>query len=182
MKTFSQRQKILGGVFLIVGVAWSMDMLTGGPQPAPAGAVPTLTLEVMPMPPEPQELEALIDGIMQPPPAREALPFEFATRDVFQPSAAMPIVGDGGLGSAIEGESEEARENAQVAFDSQHQLQGIIAGRVPLALIDGQLVGVGVVIDGHRLTEIQRDEVIFELDGRRISLPLAPIGQTAPPK
>lgn len=48
----------------------------------------------------------------------------------------------------------------------------LLGSRQSLANIDGQVLGVGDSIGGHRLVEIREREVVFETDGRRQTIEL----------
>ena len=65
MKPVSQRHKLIGGVFVIVGVAWSVDMLTGGPVPQDAAAAdnPELLPGKVELPPDPEDLDQIIQAL-----------------------------------------------------------------------------------------------------------------------
>lgn len=179
MKPFSRRQKLIGGVFVIISTAWVFDMITGGPGPAPAAAAPALALPGQPaeLPPDPADLQALIGSLLQNPPSRSLLPFERARRDLFVPTgrfqqALAPLVADGG--------AEEARERADSrtkpsAFEARHELQGILTGPLPLALIDGLLLPRGALIEGYRLVEIRADAVVFVKGQERLILRVSPV-------
>ena len=88
MKPFSRRQKLIGGAFVIISTAWVLDMMTGGPGPAPAAAAPTLAGPGQPteLPPDPADLQAVIESLRQKPLSRRPLPFERARRDLFVPT------------------------------------------------------------------------------------------------
>lgn len=53
----------------------------------------------------------------------------------------------------------------------QPTLRGVLlAGSGALANVDGQLVGIGERIEGHRLVSVTEHQAVFEKDGRRIVL------------
>lgn len=177
MKPLSSKQKILGGVFLIVGTAWSLDMFTADSSPVAADASQANGQAVVPLPSEPADLELLIERVTQPAPVREPLPFDFLTRDCFDAAAALALDAMKTNPEHPGNETETDRPPEQ-PFDAQHRLQGIVAGRLPLALVDGRLLRPGALLDGYRLTEIRRDEVVFERDGDRVILRLPSLGRT----
>lgn len=53
----------------------------------------------------------------------------------------------------------------------QPTLRGVLlAGSGALANVDGQMVGIGERIEGHRLVSVSEHQAVFEKDGRRIVL------------
>ncbi|MFQ5806301.1 MAG: hypothetical protein ACE5I3_07620 [Phycisphaerae bacterium] len=65
-----------------------------------------------------------------------------------------------------------------LSFEDRHELQGVLTGRVPLALIDGLLCRRGAEIDGYRLVELHREYVVFQRDGSRVTLRVASAGHS----
>ena len=179
MKPISQRHKILGGVFLIIGVVWSMDMLTGGPTPDPANAAQNSQVSVngVPMPAEPADLDTLITQITRPPANPAPLYIDPAARDLFFAVAGGSLDPSQANEPTNEAESALEMEGRQAPSNLPRELQGIIEGRVPLALVDGRLLRLGSKIEDYRLVEIQRDFVVFEREGERYTLRLAGIGK-----
>ncbi|MBP9024716.1 MAG: hypothetical protein KBH81_01060, partial [Phycisphaerae bacterium] len=61
-------------------------------------------------------------------------------------------------------------------FANTHLLTGVIIGHLPLAQVDGRLLPLGAVLEGHTLIAIERDFVVFEnaTDSERITLELKP--------
>ena len=61
-------------------------------------------------------------------------------------------------------------------FANTHLLTGVIIGHLPLAQVDGRLLPLGAVLDGHTLIAIERDFVVFEraTDRERVALELKP--------
>lgn len=180
MKPLSPRHKVLGGVFAIAAVAGGIDLLTGEPKPSPASAArsPAVAAEAVGLPPDPVDLDAVIESLRKDRAVRPALPFEQVTRDLFVPTARMAAA----LAPAAPARSAEPRPPQQaeaeaLAFHERHELQGVLTGRVPLALVDGLLCRQGAEIDGYRLVELQRDHVVFERDGSRVTLWLASPGE-----
>lgn len=177
MSAITGRQKLIGGVFCIVTAAWLTDMLTGQPAPSNADAAPSAQL-VGPAPAVaaacPEDLAALIASLGNLRSTRAPLPFDQVSRDLFMPTASMearlrPIE----VAAVEDADGPEGPES--LPFSARHRLQGILTGRVPLALIDGQLLRRGAIIDGHRLAEIGRDSVVLQGDGDRVVLRVAPV-------
>ena len=63
----------------------------------------------------------------------------------------------------------------------QPTLRGVLlAGAGSLANVDGQMVGIGDRIEGHRLVSVSDRQAIFEKDGRRIVLDMRRPLETRP--
>jgi len=174
MKAVSRRHKLIGAVFAIVSAAWALDMLSPGSGPSPADAATSSAALGKPveLPPDPVDLEALIESLRRDPPTRTALPFEQVRRDLFVPTGRFDAI----LAPfSAEGSAERLQEGGRLVkkpfpFEARHELQGILTGSVPLALIDGLLVRRGVEIDGYRLIEIHTDFVVLQQGRERVTL------------
>ena len=180
MKAVSRRHKLIGGVLGIVSAAWAIDMLSGGPGPSPAeaGPSPALTSGPAALPPDPADLEALIEALQRDQGTRSTLPFEQVKRDLFVPTerfeaVLVPVVGEDSEGEP-EGELQPAEGLAP--FETRHELQGVLTGRVPLALIDGLLLREGAEIDGYRLVEIHADFVVLRQGREQVTLRVTSAG------
>lgn len=58
-----------------------------------------------------------------------------------------------------------------VEVEWRPRLRGVLlAGRSSLANVEGQMVGIGESLDGHRLLSVTDYQAVFEKDGRRITL------------
>lgn len=164
MKTLSRRQKLVGGVFVIAATTWAIDMLSSNSGPSQAEAAPALTAPGGPteLPPDPVDLASLVEALQSERRPRIALPFEQAGRDLFVPTAQFETrlsrLSAHGLD---ESEKPDQSSPEPLSFDSRHNLQGVLMGRVPLALVDGLLLREGAEIDGYRLVEIRPDSVVF---------------------
>ena len=177
MKQLTGRQKIGGGVFLIVGAAWTLDTLTGGPTPAPAKgatAQQVVTGTEFATPQDPPDLEQVMRKLSATTAATRApLPLEHLHRDPFEITEAFVVAPSTLAGTDDGGKPKAAAApTGPPAFAEQHRLEGITSGRVPLALIDGRLYRVGAVIDDYRLTEIGADFVVFACATETVSLRL----------
>ena len=144
-------------------------MLSGGPGPSPAeaGPSPALTSGPAALPPDPADLEALIEALQRDRGTRSTLPFEQVKRDLFVPTerfeaVLVPVVGEDSEGLA--------------PFETRHELQGVLTGRVPLALIDGLLLREGAEIDGYRLVEIHADFVVLRQGREQVTLRVTSAG------
>jgi hypothetical protein len=173
MKRLSQQQKLLGGFFCIVASAWVVDWLSGGTEPTSAAAspAPQSVSDALPVPPDPPDLDAVIASLRDDRPSRAALPIDEVQRDLFTPTARMRAV----LAPVAPTLSAEANPDEHAApplpaFEDRHELQGVLTGRVPLAVIDGVLYRRGSEIDGYRLIELGRDRAVLIRDGTRVTL------------
>lgn len=70
---------------------------------------------------------------------------------------------------------------APVVAAWQPTLRGVLlAGAGSVANVDGQMVGIGERIEGHRLVSVSERQAIFEKDGRRIVLDMRRSLETRP--
>ena len=62
------------------------------------------------------------------------------------------------------------------------QLRGVLlSGRQSLANVEGQMVGIGESLDGHRLLSVTEYQAVFEKDGRRTTLDMRrPLREPSP--
>jgi hypothetical protein len=177
MRKLSQRQKLLGGVFGIVAGVWGIDRLTGGPGPSAADAAPSPVVVGGPvaMPPDPPDLEAVIESLRSDRAGDLAPLLGWGERDLFVPTRSMEAAlrppDSASIGAAADACEEEAAKS--LPFDGRHVLQGVLTGRTPLALIDGELYRCGAEVEGYRLIEIRRDYVVFVGEGSRVTLRVA---------
>ncbi len=75
-------------------------------------------------------------------------------------------------------QTEDPAEN----FRASHQLDGVVLGPEPLAVVDGQIVAVGAALDGWQLLRVERERVIFRRTNGRgeLSLEVPPPRRAAP--
>ncbi len=180
MKSFSPRQKLFGGVFGLVAIMWGIDMLTGNPEPSPASAASSSPISAaVELPLDPVDIDALVESLHSHRNIRAALPFEHISRDLFVPTPAMAIV----LNPPVSTEMRKSEPREQPAaeppppFEAQHTLQGVLTGRIPLALVDDLLLRRGAELDGYRLVEIRHDFVVFQRGRMRVVLSVAAVGK-----
>ncbi len=173
MTRLSKRHKLIGGVLGLVGAAWAVDLLTGGPGPSPASAAPSLPVaaESIALPPDPADLASIIESLGDDRTSRAPRRFDGVERDLFVPTPQMEAalaLTSGTRSTPPEPAAVPAAE--PIRFDARHELQGVLTGRVPLALIDGRLCPCGTEIDGYRLVELQRDYAVFQRGDSRVTL------------
>lgn len=77
--------------------------------------------------------------------------FAWTRLGVVAPSAAAPIESD-------------------VAFGTNHKIEGVVLGPRPAAIISGRIVRVGDELDGFRLEAVTADGATFVADQRRVVL------------
>lgn len=175
MSSISRRHKLLATIFGAVAVAWGIDLLSGGQVPGPADAASSSVFVAQPVvvPAGPADVETIIESLRDDNFTHAALPFEQSTRDLFVPTSRMKAI----LGVATQPEEESKTpgelEARLAPVDARHELQAVLTGRVPLALIDGRLYRRGAEIDGYRLIELCQDYVVLQRDGTRVTLRVA---------
>ena len=55
---------------------------------------------------------------------------------------------------------------------SKLQLQTIVMGASPRAVIDGEMVGIGSVVAGFRVSKIEARRIIVEREGIKLEIPI----------
>jgi hypothetical protein len=179
MKALSRRQKVTLGTLAVVAMIWVVDLLTGGAGPSQADAATTPTVPHAPAEPTPapDDLAGVIEALQREQVTRATLPFERVGRDLFVPTerfeAALSVARKAEGGEATD--EPEGPAHDALPFEDRHKLQGVLTGRVPLALIDGVLLREGAEIDGYRLVEIHADFVVLRRGpGKTVALHVAP--------
>jgi len=185
MRRLSQRQKLLAGAFGLVAVVWTLDVLSAdaGPDLANAAPLAAASGETAALAADPPDLEAVIATLQLDRTTRAALPFDDIKRDLFAPTPLL----EAALVPAeptepTRADPAEKAKTDDLPFSARHSLQGVLTGRVSLALIDGDLVRRGSVIDGYRLIELHRDYVAFERDGTRVILRVETVDRPKQPQ
>ncbi len=76
--------------------------------------------------------------------------------------------------AAFESQTTSDSKSPGGGFASRHKLTAVLSQPSgDLAVVDGLLLRIGESVEGLRLTKIENDGVIFEIDGKIIRLPLA---------
>lgn len=86
-------------------------------------------------------------------------------RDLFLPTAAVERLFASAEEEEAREQGDEVRENEppQPGFADAHTLVGVMLGKAPMAIVDGEhLLPIGAEIDGYRLIEVYRDHAVFE--------------------
>jgi hypothetical protein len=196
MTRLSKRHKLIAGALGLVSAAWLVDALTGGLEPRRAIATAAeqapgdrsagsgqshapapVAAESVGSPLAAAELASVIESLSEYRARGAPLPFDRVARDLFVPTPAFDaaLALAGGTTSTAGGAA--APEQRDQRFDARHELQGVICGRMPLAIIDGHLCPLGAEIDGYRLVEVRRDHAIFQGKDTRVTLRVANPGR-----
>jgi len=183
MRAVSRRQKLLLGALGIVATAWFADSLSGGGKTAVAKAASTGASESVPTeadaPAGSDVAELLVSLSAEPQPAAPLDPDRLG-RDLFVPTVVLQSACKAlNTNAAVTGaQAEKAPAAEDTPLDQRHELQGVLSGgRVPLAIIDGQLFKTGSKLDGYTVVGIERDHVVCERGGQRVVLTLSDRGQ-----
>ncbi len=155
-----RRHRLLLGALALAATIWLLDRLSGGtgPPPAQAGGTPHAP---PPAPPDWSAVDALIGRVIALRGADEAPRLPDPVRDVFQPSALLADL----LAAAQApppAATEPPPEDPAADFAARHRLSATVLGTQPLAVVDDVVVGLGAVLDGHKLVAVERDAVVFE--------------------
>lgn len=179
MRMAGMRRQILGLTLTLVGIAWGIDALTGaGTQPAPAAGATTDNGQPAPAGSDAvssSQILQLIAALRQNPQDRPTLQIQ---RDMFLPTASSWGADRGGAGRAASqtgGAPDAAGPTGdEAAPEPPPQLHAILAGRLPMALIDGRVVSCGGVVRGYRVEHIGREGVRLRRGLEVLTLRLRP--------
>ena len=173
MKAVPRRSKVAGGALGVVICLWVVDSMWGNgtPDSASASSAPTVTPSPVS---EPTDLAEPLRPLAPPSVLNADLELDWLRRDLFVATTVMEAAYPST--DAGPGDDTEAERNRQAAlpFEQRHELQGVLTGRNPFAVIDGSLVSPGAEVDGFVLIEIHRDHVVFQRDGSRVLLSVRP--------
>jgi hypothetical protein len=174
------RHKLIGGVLGVVSAAWAVDVLTGEPGPSPANAAlsPPIATELVARPPDPADLASVIESLRDDDVPRARLPLDAAMRDLFVPTPQMEAALEVASPATTAPEPPATSATEPIQFETRHELQGVLTGRVPLAVIDGRLYPRGSEVDGYRLVELRRDCAIFQRGESQVTLRVATAGRS----
>lgn len=151
-------------VTLVLGlIGWSVDSLLRGstrPRTAQAASAPPASSAAAPAARTPAPAPTALGGRLY-----ESVAAQIAQnqRDLFSPTERIAeLLSPPNAEPPPELAADEAAlEPAPAAFADRHMLTGVVLGTAPLAVVDGLVMGVGEVLDGCRLTRIERDYVEF---------------------
>jgi len=177
MIKLNPRQRVLAGAALLVTVAWLLDRLSGANRPATAAASSAPAAVAPPPTPAPasgrnDDVKSVLERLLGPQPLAPALPIGPHTRDAFALTPQMRA-------ALVAGQTDERTQARveQAAFEERYRLQAVLTGRVPLAIINDAVYGVGAELDGYEVLEIHGDRVLLGRGEQRVILTLRPPGQ-----
>jgi hypothetical protein len=181
MRPISRRQKLLGTALGVVATGWLADFLAGGGEPAAVhAAVPlesTPTADATVPAANVPDLDEFLGALEGAPTALPDLELDKLTRDPFVPTTVLRAACRVTESERVEEAEAEAQPSATVPFEQRHQLQGVLTGHRPLALIDGKLFAVGVRLEGYTLIRIERDQVVCQRGEQQVVLTLSERGE-----
>lgn len=171
MKPLTLRQKLLLGVLTLTAGTWALDTINRGGTPrqaaaaqegAPGSAAPPETAAL--------SVRELAEHLLSGAPQARLAPDE-PQRNLFEMTAEMsaalapappppPVV--------------DRREDDRPDTPEAPKLQGVITGRVPLAILDGRLCPLGSEVDGWRVVEILRDRVLLRRTAEAVWVAVPP--------
>jgi len=161
----------------IVGAGFSLDMFSrdAGPQSAVARSGPAQPRAAEPGPEATANVQELLSALGAMPPAMSTS----GLRDLFTIDARLSTLWETPTPDEATAPAA-ATQPAGEPFERRHTLQGIIAGRRAVAIIDGLYLTVGQELDGYRLIEIHRNRVVFGRERERAELRLNLRGSVQP--
>ncbi len=172
MKPIPMKQRVLFGALLLAAGIYLVDTLTGGAEPRPANAAPAAQPQLPSIGPW-QDVSGLIArltaGRYQPLDGE----LDALSRDLFAPTPTVEKAF--GIGVARKQATPESSPTERSSdFQQNHRLEGVVLGRQPLALINGQVYALNSDLDGYKLIEISRSHVDLHHppSGRRVRLEL----------
>lgn len=181
MRKASRRTRLLAGAFVIITIAWTVDMLTGAEPAKSAEASQLLAQSGVARIVEPSDRALLERFLFEAQNYGESYEYPADGRNPFAPDATFaqvaaqraPNGADGGGPVGANGAPASAPAPAPAPFDRRHHLGGVLLGRRSLALIDGRPYCVGDIIDGMTLVDIRRDFILLRgADGEvRLDVP-----------
>jgi hypothetical protein len=177
MIRLTRKQRVLGTALLLAGLVLGADRFFGSGHPAPLQAAQTAPV---PPPSSAHDAQAFSDSL-----ARLSRNEYFSVadkidqlqRDLFEPTAIMETAFTPVETAPPTDLATTAAQSAasDADFQTSHNLEGVLLGHTPLAVIDGHVLAVNSDLDGYTLVEVQRDRVIFHqlATGARVVLELS---------
>lgn len=177
----SMRARLLAGSFALVFCIWSVDTLGHDHAPKKAIAAQNARAAGAFVIADPPDRAALDRFLADDEPSPTPLVFD-VERDPFAAPTGLAVASAppvrAGEGQPVEESSAcvgaaPSDPPGEKPFAEVHQLQGVILGARPLALIDGNGYRVGDWIDGYRVVSLARDRVELRGRGGRLVLRVA---------
>ncbi len=169
MKAVPRRSKVAGGALGVVICMWVVDSMWGNGRPDSASASFAPTVTPSPVS-QPTDLAGPLRPLAPPSVMRADLELDRLQRDLFVTTTVMEAAYQPTDADPSDDTEAERNRQAAVPFEQRHELQGVLTGRNPFAVIDGSLASPGAELDGFVLVEIHRDHVVFQRDGLRVIL------------
>ena len=177
MIRLTRKQRVLGAALFLAGLIWGADHFFGRGGPAPLQAAQTAPARPPSTDDDTQAFSDSLARLSRNEYVSVAGEIDQLQRDLFEPTAVMetaftPVE----TNPPPELAATAARSAAPEAdFQTSHNLEGVLLGRTPLAVIDGQVLTVNSDLDGYTLLEVQRDRVVFQqpATGARVVLELS---------
>jgi hypothetical protein len=177
MKRLTRKQRVLGTALLLAGLVLGADRFFGSGHPAPLQAAQAVSAAPPSTAEDAQDFADSLARLSRNEYVSVADRIDQLQRDLFEPTAIMetaftPVETD----SPAELAAAAAQSAASDAdFQTRHKLEGVMLGRTPLAVIDGQVLAVNSDLDSFTLLEVQRDRVVFRqpATGARVVLELS---------
>lgn len=175
----SLRRMLVSGLLLSLGV-WAADQLWGRGAPKAASAVPPSGAAAVPGNPAPAGGATSADVRKALPLATRLLPRPYASlaerlasvpRDPFTPSPFLDALLNPAPAPAPAAALPPVEDHA-AAFRAGHQLEGVVIGPQALAVVNGQVLRVGAMLDGWQLVRVERERVTFRKPGEKLELVL----------
>jgi hypothetical protein len=165
------RRKALAAGLGIISLLWTGDMLLG-PDPQSAQAVGGgVAGKPVVLPSEPADRARIEAGLLSG--AAEIQPLDLSQfkRDPFVATTKLPAAT--GILAPPAAVPASAPTDVPPATEPTWVIQGVVLGKRPFAVINGQICSKGDEIEGHRVESIERDVVTLSRAGRRTQLRVA---------
>jgi len=172
---WSLRQRIIGTTLMLVAAAWGADYLTGrvNPQSVKAATPATAKGTAENDDSTSQTIGHILASLHGTNQQQSALRL---TRDLFsddQVRRAMASA-DAALPPQRDKDTRRLSDPSGKTKPGEPepvlQLSGIVRGRTPMAIIDGQIVTAGATIGGFRVVRVEPDRVVLIKDDQRRTL------------
>jgi hypothetical protein len=162
------RRLLVSGLLLSLG-GWAADQLWGRGAPRAATAAATPGAAAAPsgsaMPAELPKALPLATRLLPQPYASLAARLSSVPRDPFTPSPLMDALLNPAAPPPAPAAPPPPPEDPADAFRAAYQLEGVVMGPQPLAVVNGRILTVGVMLDDWQLVRVERERVTFRRAG-----------------